>query len=109
MCTQLTAIFLAKAPVVARRVLPEHEGKYKISLPKGVTKKSREILAKHSAMQSDLIDKKSSIFDRLNNKEGKDIDMADSSSNASIFKRLGSYKDASQKFSSVLKNPVRNL
>lgn len=32
-----------------RRVLPEHEGKYKVSLPKGSTKKSREILAKHSA------------------------------------------------------------
>lgn len=72
-----------------------------------MTKKSREILAKHSAMQSDLIEKKSSIFDRLNNKEGRDIDMTDSSS--SIFNRLGSYKDASQKdkFASVLKNPVR--
>lgn len=32
----------------ARRVLPEHEGKYKIVLPKGCTTRSKEILAKRS-------------------------------------------------------------
>lgn len=30
----------------ARRVLPEHEGKYKITLPSGSTERSKEILAK---------------------------------------------------------------
>lgn len=30
----------------ARRVLPEHEGRYKITLPSGTTKRSQEILAK---------------------------------------------------------------
>ena len=29
-----------------RRVLPEHEGKYKVSLPKGLTARSRRLLAK---------------------------------------------------------------
>lgn len=29
-----------------RRVLPEHEGRYKITLPMGTTKRSKEILAK---------------------------------------------------------------
>lgn len=37
---------VAVAP--ARRVLPEHEGGYKISLPKGSTQKSRDLLAKHA-------------------------------------------------------------
>ena len=30
----------------ARRVLPEHEGKYKVSMPKGLTARSRRLLAK---------------------------------------------------------------
>lgn len=33
-------------PKKTRRVLPEHEGKYKIKLPSGSTKRSKEILAK---------------------------------------------------------------
>ena len=33
-------------PKQTRRVLPEHEGKYKIKLPSGTTKRSKEILAK---------------------------------------------------------------
>lgn len=95
-----------------RRVLPEHEGKYKVSLPKGSTKKSREILAKHSAMQSDKTEKKS-IFERLNSKH---VEIADSTSNESqtkmpsIFNRLGSYKELEKKvdrhsiaFSGILK------
>lgn len=82
----------------ARRVLPEHEGKYKVSMPKGSTKKTREILAKQSAMQSDKMRKKS-IFERLNNKDEDMMDEDDSSnepvikSSASIFNRLGNYKE----------------
>jgi Family of unknown function (DUF5577) len=96
-----------------RRVLPEHEGKYKVSLPKGSTKKTRDILAKHSALQSDKI-KKKSIFERLNS---KDVEMDDESSNepivktsASIFNRLGNYKELekpdrrSKGSSGILKN-----
>lgn len=83
-----------------RRVLPIHEGKYKVSLPKGTTKKTREILAKHSALQSDKSEKKS-VFDRLNTKH---VEVADSTSSeppvklpkpvSSIFNRLGNYKEA---------------
>lgn len=100
--------------VISRRVLPEHEGKYKISLPKGSTTKSREILAKHSAMQSDKMEKKS-IFDRLNMKNGE---MADSTSSdtqtkvSSIFNRLGSYKEIDRRsmaFSGILKSPQKTV
>lgn len=34
----------AKKP--PRRVLPEHEGRYKVTLPAGTTERSKEILAK---------------------------------------------------------------
>lgn len=40
-----TAIVLPKP---ARRVLPEHEGQYKIVLPTGTTPRSKEILAKRA-------------------------------------------------------------
>lgn len=40
-----TAIVLPKP---ARRVLPEHEGQYKIVLPTGTTQRSREILEKRA-------------------------------------------------------------
>lgn len=36
-------VMLSKPP---RRVLPEHEGRYKITLPSGTTPRSKEILAK---------------------------------------------------------------
>lgn len=101
-----------------RRVLPEHEGKYKVSLPKGSTKKSREILAKHSAMQSDKMEKKS-IFDRLNSKH---VEIADSTSNdpqvkmSSIFNRLGNYNELEKKvnrhsiaFSGTLKGQQKTV
>lgn len=72
---------LAKPP---RRVLPEHEGGYKITLPSGTTPRSKEILAKkahrelyqilpntknflielNSTVYSDKTEKKG-IFDRL--------------------------------------------
>lgn len=32
----------------ARRVLPEHEGRYKITLPSGSTERSKQILAKQA-------------------------------------------------------------
>lgn len=36
----------AEPPKPPRRVLPEHEGRYKIILPSGTTPKTREIMAK---------------------------------------------------------------
>lgn len=36
-----------------RRVLPEHEGKYKITLPSGSTERSKEILAKKAMCKYD--------------------------------------------------------
>lgn len=43
--TTETAVVLPKP---ARRVLPEHEGQYKIVLPSGTTQRSKEILAKRA-------------------------------------------------------------
>lgn len=38
---------IAKPPAKpVRRVLPEHEGRYKITLPSGTTERSKQILAK---------------------------------------------------------------
>uniref|UniRef100_A0A182QHI9 SAM domain-containing protein n=1 Tax=Anopheles farauti TaxID=69004 RepID=A0A182QHI9_9DIPT len=91
-----------------RRVLPEHEGKYKITLPSGSTPRSREILEKKAqevkssstANGSSTVKpgtKRGSIFDRLNN----DIDAPPSKSSSkvppleissSIFTRLGDRK-----------------
>lgn len=36
----------------ARRVLPEHEGKYKVTLPSGTTERSKQILAKREQCMS---------------------------------------------------------
>lgn len=117
------SLFLASVAIApARRVLPEQEGKYKVSLPKGTTVKSREILAKHSAckkssvshntitnnryraVQMDKFEKKS-VFDRL--KPAPDVEMADSTSSdsivrfgkvsSSIFNRLGGYDEIKRK------------
>lgn len=44
-------VLLAKQ---ARRVLPEHEGRYKITLPSGTTKRSQEILAKKAMRKFSL-------------------------------------------------------
>jgi hypothetical protein len=101
-----------------RRVLPEHEGKYKVSLPKGSTEKSREMLAQYSLMNADKVDVKKSIFDRLQsqNKPTSPIKPRSSSSSSatssSIFKRLGDYKEAerksSKRSSGILKNsPIK--
>lgn len=40
---ETTVVSVAPKP---RRVLPEHEGRYKITLPSGTTERSKEILAK---------------------------------------------------------------
>lgn len=37
---------LVEMPKQPRRVLPEHEGRYKITLPTGTTQRSKNILAK---------------------------------------------------------------
>lgn len=85
----------------ARRVLPEHEGRYKITLPSGTTQRSKEILAKRAMLQSDKIVKKTSIFERLGNEDrDQDDDYEDEMDNAtttgnsnnsisSVFARLG--------------------
>ncbi|EDW76652.1 uncharacterized protein Dwil_GK14546 [Drosophila willistoni] len=51
----------------ARRVLPEHEGKYKVTLPSGTTERSKQILAKREKLYSDRVSssKKTDIFSRL--------------------------------------------
>ncbi|XP_060665968.1 uncharacterized protein C19orf47 isoform X1 [Drosophila nasuta] len=52
----------------ARRVLPEHEGKYKVTLPSGTTERSKQILAKREqSVYSDRVSstKKSDVFARL--------------------------------------------
>lgn len=52
----------------ARRVLPEHEGKYKVTLPSGTTERSKQILAKREQLYSDRVTstKKTDVFARLN-------------------------------------------
>lgn len=94
-----------------------------MSLPKGTTPKSRDLLAKHSTckkssvshqnitnnryrpVQMDKIEKKS-VFDRLKPVTA-DVEMADSTSSesiyrmgkvsASIFQRLGEYEEVKRK------------
>lgn len=101
-----------------RRVLPEHEGKYKVSLPKGSTEKSRDLLAQYSMMNADKVDVKKSVFDRLQSQNNASVSIksvkpsSSSSSSSSIFKRLGDYKEAetkaSKRSSGILKNsPIK--
>ncbi|KAH8285755.1 hypothetical protein KR018_002007 [Drosophila ironensis] len=58
----------------ARRVLPEHEGKYKVTLPSGTTERSKQIMAKREKLYSDRVSssKKSDIFSRLQKTSGED-------------------------------------
>ncbi|EDW05142.1 uncharacterized protein LOC6570757 isoform X2 [Drosophila grimshawi] len=66
---------MASSPVIkaspptkpARRVLPEHEGKYKVTLPSGTTERSKQILAKREQLYSDRVSstKKTDVFKRL--------------------------------------------
>lgn len=46
--TTSSAVVAPLPPVKPRRVLPEHEGKYKIKLPSGTTERSKQILAKQA-------------------------------------------------------------
>ncbi|XP_022220182.2 uncharacterized protein LOC111072548 [Drosophila obscura] len=98
----------------ARRVLPEHEGKYKVTLPSGTTERSKQILAKREKLYSDRVSssKKSDIFSRLHKPAVSDDEAqegivsssgessvrvhitgikktADTCSNSSVFARLG--------------------
>lgn len=92
----IDVLFSASKASTVRRVLPEHEGKYKISLPTGTTAKSRAIIAK---MQSDKSENKS-IFDRLTSNNVSDVEITSTSEpfkktkeTSSIFNRLGNYKE----------------
>ncbi|XP_055902241.1 uncharacterized protein C19orf47 [Eupeodes corollae] len=106
-------------PKVPRRVLPEHEGKYKIKLPSGTTERSKEILAKKAMLYSDKeTTVKPRVFERLSrsthniefedltkpNKKKPLIDQKiritgvgskpfTASSSSSIFSRLGGKSD----------------
>lgn len=53
-----TAIVLPKP---ARRVLPEHEGAYKIVLPTGTTQRSKEILAKRALRKTNFVYRNSKV------------------------------------------------
>ncbi|XP_058121219.1 uncharacterized protein C19orf47 [Anopheles ziemanni] len=90
-----------------RRVLPEHEGKYKITLPTGSTARSRQILEKKEAKPTPSIDekptgrvgvKRSSIFDRLSSdneppaKFSSTTPKVEQTVSCSIFARLGGRK-----------------
>ncbi|KAH8352624.1 hypothetical protein KR084_005357, partial [Drosophila pseudotakahashii] len=73
-----TPVAAAKAKVSppakpARRVLPEHEGKYKVTLPSGTTERSKQILAKREKLYSDRVSssKKTDIFSRLHASSGE--------------------------------------
>ncbi|XP_053675696.1 uncharacterized protein C19orf47 [Anopheles nili] len=118
-----------------RRVLPEHEGKYKITLPTGSTPRSREILDKKtldskpsSKANGSSIPKagtkRGSIFDRLNNDNeppsklsstAETLDHTSLSISSSIFSRLGDRKATDSQSSpsrtisqSILKTSVVN-
>lgn len=79
----------------ARRVLPEHEGKYKVILPTGSTKQSKAILAKKHSLHADKLEK-TSIFNRLtknHNSKNHEIGIE----KAAIFNRLGEFSELSKK------------
>ncbi|XP_076312406.1 uncharacterized protein C19orf47 isoform X7 [Tachypleus tridentatus] len=77
-----------EAPVPkVRRVLPEHEGGYKIKMPTGTTEKTRNILQKQGLAGVGL--SKRSVFDRLGESAvSSSTDLAEQKT-SSVFKRLG--------------------
>lgn len=77
-----------EAPVPkVRRVLPEHEGGYKIKMPAGTTEKTRNILKKQGLAGVGL--SKRSVFDRLGESAvSSSTDLAEQKT-PSVFKRLG--------------------
>ncbi|XP_076312404.1 uncharacterized protein C19orf47 isoform X6 [Tachypleus tridentatus] len=94
-CTGVTPLKLSikrksgeEAPVPkVRRVLPEHEGGYKIKMPTGTTEKTRNILQKQGLAGVGL--SKRSVFDRLGESAvSSSTDLAEQKT-SSVFKRLG--------------------
>lgn len=107
----VSSAITAKSEPKPRRVLPEHEGKYKITLPSGNTPRSREILekkAQETKPTSSVVSvsaapkvgtKRGSIFDRLNASDSEPpskvspktqtVQLISSSISSSIFSRLG--------------------
>ncbi|XP_058058813.1 uncharacterized protein C19orf47 homolog [Anopheles bellator] len=118
----VSSVGTALHDVKPRRVLPEHEGKYKITLPSGSTARSKEILEKKVQLtkrrpsvddQMDASAKraatKRSIFDRLTTEDEppsktansvKILDSMGSPTSSSIFSRLGGRNSAEQRGSS---------
>ncbi|EDV58723.1 uncharacterized protein LOC6542647 isoform X1 [Drosophila erecta] len=120
----------------ARRVLPEHEGKYKVTLPTGTTERSKQILAKREKLYSDRVSssKKSDIFSRLHADDEAQEGIVSSSgessvrvhitgvsktaatsTNNSVFARLGGKQGAlsgdftaTREIKSILKNTHRS-
>ncbi|KAJ6649237.1 hypothetical protein Bhyg_04471 [Pseudolycoriella hygida] len=104
-----TAVVLPKP---ARRVLPEHEGQYKIVLPSGTTQRSKEILAKRALLYADKPDK-NSVFERL---QKHDSEVSEPSikivgldkPTSSVFSRLGGLRDSPPvELAGILKKPEK--
>ncbi|KAH8255788.1 hypothetical protein KR038_010663, partial [Drosophila bunnanda] len=114
----------------ARRVLPEHEGKYKVTLPSGTTERSKQILAKREKLYSDRVSssKKSDIFSRLNVNSGEDeaqegIVSSSGESNvrvhvtgatklpdsSSVFARLGGKQSSSSPGQATLTKEIKSI
>ncbi|KAK3093778.1 hypothetical protein FSP39_020123 [Pinctada imbricata] len=64
----------------SRRVFPEHEGRYKITMPAGTTDKTKKILEQQGLKKS----ASSSVFDRLGAEKS-----SSPSTSSSVFNRLG--------------------
>lgn len=121
-----TAIVLPKP---ARRVLPEHEGQYKIVLPTGTTQRSKEILAKRALCKNNSLptfseqrfywfailvyadkQEKNSVFERL---QKNSLEVSEPSIRitgldkpaSSVFARLGGLRDSPPvELAGILKN-----
>lgn len=136
--TTSSAVVAPLPPVKPRRVLPEHEGKYKIKLPSGTTERSKQILAKQAKLYSDreAAKEKPTIFKRLaiNSKDTIEIDEetsttssstssdnvkvritglgSKSQTSSSIFSRLGGKEEdvaaVTKQIKPILKNTAKN-
>ncbi|XP_020810561.1 uncharacterized protein C19orf47 [Drosophila serrata] len=117
----------------ARRVLPEHEGKYKVTLPSGTTERSKQILAKREKLYSDRVSssKKSDIFSRLHANSGEDeaqegivsssgesnvrvhvtgaTKLPDTSNNSSVFARLGGKQSTTSPVQGPLTKEIKSI
>ncbi|XP_013099832.1 uncharacterized protein C19orf47 homolog [Stomoxys calcitrans] len=133
--TTSSAVVAPMPPIKPRRVLPEHEGKYKIKLPSGTTERSKQILAKQAKLYSDreTVKEKPTIFKRLAIKDTIELDEDSSESSSvssgnvkvkitgignktqtssSIFSRLGGKEDdavaMTKQIKPILKNTAKN-